>query len=153
MTTLDLIRELAVALGGICVGFVIGRWERRVNADRPSRERWFEIARLALGLLILAAVGVTVWQVQSVSACQAKFATQVAQAIADRSEANGASTQLDDAANRSLATLVDAILSPQRDDDLAALQDFRAAIDRQHDALADLERVRLAAPLPAPPRC
>lgn len=160
MTELDLAREVLIALGGICVGSALGRWERRVNANQPARARWFDLARIVMGLLILVAVGVTVVQLQVKSAddraradCQGEFSTAVAEIIAKRSQATGDSNLQTAERDQELAKLVDAILSGDQRNVEPALRQFRAAIDEQRAATERLEQVRRAEPLPAPPDC
>lgn len=155
-----LARELLIGLGALCVGFLLGRWERKVSAGRPARERWGDIARVAIGLVMLGAVALTVYQVQDGAVadreradCQAAFSTEVAEIIAKRSTATGVSNRQTAAAQEELAQLVDAILTERPDDLPPALVRFRDAIRAQKAATEDLERVRQAEPLPAPPNC
>lgn len=155
-----LARELLIGTGALIVGFVLGRWERKTNAGRPARERWHDIVRVAVGVLMMGAVALTVYQVQdgaeadrSRADCQAQFSTEVAEIIAKRSQATGVTNRQTADAQEQLAQLVDAILSDPPDDLAPALVRFRDAIRAQKTATDELERVRQAEPLPAPPNC
>lgn len=128
------------------IGFALGRLERRTGAGKPRRQRWRELAGTVLAVVAVAAVALTVFQVQSNAEtdrararCDSEFSRAVALSIAERSAANGAAA----AEQRALAV---ASLEGDPERTREALTAFIAALDEQ-------EAARRAAPLPAPPEC
>lgn len=101
----------------------------------------FEVRRTILGLLVLGLIGYTVWQVNSVTSCQAEFNTRTNTVINDRSGST-------DLWMSSQLAYLDIAAEPSRTqaERLAALNEYRAGLRAALQA-------RKSAPLPEEPRC
>lgn len=137
--TAELLQQVALAAGGVAVGFVLGRWERTVNKAKPTRQRWREIGLTLFGLLIVTSVLVTYLQGQATVSCYRGFFAQVSTAFKERSEASGETAALQRALAQ--ASLVNDETIRRR-----ALVDYVAALDAA-------EATRRAAPIPELPSC
>lgn len=139
MTVAEILRQALIAVGGIAVGWGLGRWERATQAGTPARKRWWEIAKTLFGLVVVGMVVATYLQAQGQVDCYRGFFSEVADSIRARSESAGQTTT----AQRKLAqaSLVNDETVRRR-----ALVEYVAALD-------ETERVRHAEPLPEVPSC
>lgn len=139
MSAMEIVRQVLIAVGGVAVGWGLGRWERTSHAGKPVRRRWWEIAKTLFGLLVVALVALTFVQGQAQVQCFRGFFSEVADSIKARSDAAGQTT----AAQRKLAqaSLVNDEVVRRR-----ALVEYVAALDQT-------EQVRRAEPLPEVPSC
>lgn len=142
----ELLEETIIAVVSLSLGYAVGRYRRQATMGKPQRERLKDIGQAVIGLVIVMAVGLTVFQVQSnaardreIAQCFLAFAADSASAIAERSAANGER-------DRQLVEVVDSVLGEDQELSRETLQRFR-------DAVAEAEAKRAARPLPAPPRC
>lgn len=145
--TVRILEGLLWSLGGLVVGyslcwFVTEMSLRAVEESVVSnlRGRRAEAFRALVGLVILALVLLTSIRYYQATSCQTEYNTQVAEALRQRSEAQGAETF----AQIQLLTTE----NPTRDPEVG-----RQALARYVAALQELERVRAAHPIPEPPKC
>lgn len=147
MLASEITQKLLIAVVSLLAGYAVGRYRREATMNKPRAQRLRDIGSTILGVIIVVAVGLTVYQVQVDSAeqkqqaqCFSAFAVASAEAINDRSRATG--TQ-----NQQFLDLVDGVLAGKTSADTrATLQAFR-------DSVARSEAARAASPLPPPPRC
>jgi hypothetical protein len=143
----ELAQKILIAVVCLGVGYGVGRYRGQATMGLPRRQRWRDIGGTIMGVIVVVAVGFTVFQVQGESVrqrdqarCLADYSYGVAQTVQKRSEATG------DEITAEIAVLRAQLQARSRDDQFAA-------IERAIAALEELQRARAAAPLPERPVC
>lgn len=145
--TFKIIEGLLWSLGGLVVGYALC-WYVTESSMRSGKElsmeslrmRRMEVFRAILGVVILVMVLISSIRYYQVTSCQTEYNVAVANALRERSTAQG------ETSDAQIALLT--VQNPNRDPVIA-----KQAIDRYIASLLELERVRKANPLPEPPDC
>jgi hypothetical protein len=114
----------------------------------------FERVRLALGVLILVLVTVTGIQYYRVTSCQTHYNNQVADALAERAEAQRQETTASLEKLRGQRDFLN-VITQTRDPEMSRLAtaQYAKSLDDQVQALEKLDRTRRANPIPSAPNC
>ncbi len=142
-----LLNALAWSGGGFAMGFLtcwIGvraaiAESKRTGGSTKVKSNRLEVARSAIGVLILLMLLLSGVRYYQSTSCQTEYNREIAQSLSDRSEAQGKEglAQID---------LLTASLGTDREAARKATEDYI-------EAIAELERVRAASPVPPPPNC
>lgn len=143
----ELTQKILIAVVCLGVGYGVGRYRGQATMGLPRRQRWRDIGGTIMGVIVIVAVGCTVFQVQTEAThqrdqarCLAEYSYGVAQTVQKRSDATGEEITAE------IAVLRAQLEAHSRNDQLAA-------IERAITALEELQRARAAAPLPERPVC
>ena len=113
---------------------------------KTTRQRWLDIARTAFGVLVIAVVVASYWQNSRRVECERQWFVGASQAIAERSAANGQTTQ-------DWIAFADASLAALEKPGPSTTPSIRDALLELRGSLTRVEEARPAAPIPVPPEC
>jgi len=150
---------LITSLASSAFGFGAGWFAARVGRDVTEHHgiqgsTWFERARTLLGLLILVMVFYSVYTINRVTYCQAKFNESFIAGLAERTAAADAERQ----ANRIRWTFLaealrNPILNPTPEQQREAAHRWLKDLERADQLVAEADAKRAANPVQQPSKC